>query len=109
MKIELKEFDAVEFLQTDEDMQEYLNAAIEENDPEFLRAALRDILRAKNLSQLSRDTGTSREKIYKALSKDGNPTFATILKIINALGLEMHLSSRNKTHSRGKSEQAITA
>lgn len=92
MSIKLKEFDVVDFLETDEEMQDYLNAAIEENDPKFLFTALGDIVRAKNLSKLSRETGISREGIYKALSGDGNPAFTTILKIVNALGLKINFS-----------------
>lgn len=93
MSIKLKEFDVVDFPETDEEMQEYLNAAIEKNDPKFLFTVLGDIVRAKNLSKLSRDTGISREGIYKALSGDSNPAFTTIFKIVNALGLKMHFSS----------------
>ena len=94
MTTKLKPFDVVDFLNTDEEMQAYLNAALEENDPKFLFTALGDIARAKNLSQLSRDTGISREGIYKALSGEGNPTFNTIFKIIQALGLQIHFSSQ---------------
>ena len=94
MTTKLKTFDVVDFLNTDEEMQEYLNAAIEEVDPKFLFIALGDIARAKNISQLSRDTGISREGIYKALSGEGNPTFNTIFKIVQALGSQMQFSSQ---------------
>lgn len=94
MAIKLKKFDVVDFLDTEEEMQAYLNAALEEGDPKFLFTALGDIVRAKNLSQLSRETGISREGIYKALSGQGNPTFNTIFKITQALGLELHFSSQ---------------
>lgn len=94
MKTKLKNFDVVDFLNTDEEMQEYLNAALEEGDPKFLFIALGDIARAKNISQLSRETGISREGIYKALSGEGNPSFNTIFKIIQALGLQIQVSSQ---------------
>lgn len=93
MSIKLKKFDVVDFPEKDKKMQEYLNAAIETNDPKFLFRVLGDIVRAKNISKLSRDTGISREGIYKALSADGNPAFTTVFKIINALGLKMRFSS----------------
>lgn len=94
MSIKLKNFDVVDFLKTEEAMEEYLNAAIEENDIKFLFSAIGDIVRAKNLSQLSKETGISREGIYKAFSDDGNPAFATVFKIISALGLKINFSSR---------------
>lgn len=94
MTTNLKTFDVVDFLNTDEEMQEYLNAALDEGDPKFLFIALGDIARAKNISQLSRETGISREGIYKALSGEGNPSFNTIFKIIQALGLRMKFSSQ---------------
>ncbi len=73
MNKELKEFDVVEFLNDDEDIQTYLNAAIEENDTKYLFIALGNIARAKNISQLSKQVGMSREGIYKALSGGSKP------------------------------------
>ena len=65
----------------------YLDACLEEagDDPAFIVHALGVIARSKNMSQLARDTGLTREGLYKALSSDGNPTFATIVKVTNAL------------------------
>ncbi|MDE9537105.1 addiction module antidote protein [Xenorhabdus bovienii] len=71
MKTEPKKFDVVEFLETEEDIQVYLNAAIEENDTKYLFKALGNIARRKNISQLSKESGISREGIYKALSGEG--------------------------------------
>lgn len=92
MKEELKKFDVVEFLEDEEDIQEYLNAAIEENDTKYLFKALGNIARARNISQLSKEVGMSREGIYKALSGEGNPSFQTVSKITKALGLKLHFT-----------------
>ena len=91
MTIKTTRWDSAEHLKTDEDIQFYLEACIEEagDDPAFIVRALGVIARAKNMSQLSRDTGLSREGLYKAFSEDGNPTFCTVSKVAKALGLQI--------------------
>lgn len=88
-----KEWDVVDYLQTDEDIVAYLNAALEEGDQELITIALGDIARAKGMTQLSRETGISRDGLYKALSAEGNPTFSTVLKVLQALGLAFNVSA----------------
>lgn len=83
-------WDPVEHLETEEDMAAYLEAALEENDPQLVAVALGDIARAKGMSQIARETGLGRESLYKALSPEGNPEFSTILKVVGALGLSLH-------------------
>ncbi|MBL8310335.1 MAG: putative addiction module antidote protein [Burkholderiales bacterium] len=83
-------WDPAEHLRTEEDMAAYLEAALEEGDPTLVAAALGDIARAKGMSQVARDAGLGRESLYKALSPAGNPEFATILKVVAALGLQLH-------------------
>lgn len=85
-------YDSSEYLKTEEDMALYLEACFEEagDDPAFIAKALGNIARARGMTQLARDTGLGREGLYKALSTEGNPSFATILKVINALGLRLH-------------------
>jgi len=84
-------FDAVEFLKTPEEMAAYLDACFEEDagDGVLIRAALNDIARAKGMTQIARDAGLGRESLYKALSSNGNPEFATIMKVMKALGLRL--------------------
>lgn len=84
--------DTAEYLKTDEDMAAYLDACLEEagDDPAFIAHALGIIARARGMTQLARDTGLARENLYKALSRDGNPEFGTILKVVKALGLKLH-------------------
>src|SRR5436190_15165596 len=83
-------WDPAEHLQSEEDMAAYLEAALEEGEPSLVAAALGDIARAKGMTQLARETGLGRESLYKALSPSGNPEFATVLKVIGALGLRLH-------------------
>lgn len=89
-KTTLTQWDAVDHLATEEDMALYLEACLEENDPALLAAALGDIARARGMAQLARDTGLTREGLYKALSVDGNPSLATIMKVMGALGIKLH-------------------
>jgi len=83
-------WDAVEYLKTEEDMAAYLEAALEENDPTLVSAALGDIAKAKGMTDIAKKTGLGRESLYKALSREGNPEFSTVMKVINALGLKLH-------------------
>ncbi len=81
-------YDAAEYLSTDEDVAAYLNAVLEDGDPQLLAAALGDIARARGMTQLARETGVTRDGLYKALSSNGNPSFATVAKVVKALGLK---------------------
>lgn len=83
-------WDPAEHLETDEDMAAYLEAALDDGDPALVAAALGDIARAKGMTQVAREAGLGRESLYKALSPAGNPEFATIMKVVSALGLKLH-------------------
>jgi len=85
-------YDVAEHLRTPEEMAAYLEASLEESDGDatFVAKALGDIARAKGMTQIARDTGLSRESLYKTLSGDRNPGFDSILKIVRALGIELH-------------------
>ncbi len=89
-------WDAAEYLKTEEDMVAYVEAALEENDPTLVSAALGDIAKAKGMTEIAKKTGLGRESLYKALSQEGNPEFSTIMKVISALGLKLHAGT-NKT------------
>jgi probable addiction module antidote protein len=88
-----KKWDAAEHLKSDADMIAYLEAALEDGDPALIAAALGDIARAKGMSGVARETGLGRESLYKALSREGNPGLATVLKVMKALGLRLHASA----------------
>ena len=91
-KTKTSRYDVAEHLRTQEEMAAYLEACIEEanGDATFVAKALGDIARAKGMTQVARDAGLSRESLYKALSGERSPGFDTILKVIGALGLELH-------------------
>jgi probable addiction module antidote protein len=84
-------YDVAEQLRTPEEMAAYLNAWFEEapDDAIGIARALGDIARARGMTQVARDAGLSRESLYKALSEDGNPSFATVLKVARALGVRL--------------------
>jgi probable addiction module antidote protein len=92
-KIDVRPWDPAEHLETEEDMAAYLDAAMEEGDAALVVAALGDIARAKGMTQIAREAGLGRESLYKALSPTGNPEFATILKVVTALGLQLHVKA----------------
>jgi probable addiction module antidote protein len=94
-KTRTKSWDAAEHLKSDEDMAAYLEAALEDGDPALVAAALGDIARAKGMTEIAREAGLGRESLYKALSPGGNPEFATILKVVRALGLRLHATAEH--------------
>ena len=92
-KTKTKPWDAAEHLETKEDIVLYLEAAFEDGDPALIAAALGDAARAKGMTKVAAEAGLGRESLYKALSPKGNPEFATILKVIRALGLRLRASA----------------
>jgi len=89
--VKLSRYDTADFLKTDEDIKYYLAAVAEDNDPALTAHALGAVARARGMSQLSRETGISRMGLIKALSGDGNPSFATITKVLDALGYRIDI------------------
>ena len=91
-KTRVTPYDVAEHLRTPEEMAAYLDAWLEEapDDAAGIAKALGDIARAKGMSQVAKDAGLSRESLYRALSADGNPSFATVLKVARALGVKLH-------------------
>ena len=91
MAIKLRKWDSAEHLKTEEDMQAYLQACIDESngDAAFIAKALGNIAKAKGMTQLSKETGLGRESLYKALSGEVNPRFDTVIKVVKALNLRL--------------------
>ena len=98
MKTKTSPWDVAEHLRTPKEMAAYLEACIEEADGDaaFIAKALGDIARAQGMSQVAKDSGLSRESLYKALSGERSPSFDTILKVVTALGLKLSASVRNE-------------
>jgi len=85
-------WDSAKHLKTDEDIANYLEAVFEDGDPALITHALGVIARAKGMSQIAQAAGLGRESLYKALSPEGNPEFATVLKVMRALGLKLKVA-----------------
>ncbi|MEI7814546.1 MAG: addiction module antidote protein [Coriobacteriia bacterium] len=90
MSVKTIPWDPADYLETAEDMALYLEAALEEGDAGLVATVLGDIARAQGMAEVARKTGLGRESLYKALSPDGNPEFATVIKVVRALGLSLH-------------------
>lgn len=90
-KIETRPYDAARYLRDEEDATSYLRAVIDgaDGDDRLILAAIEEVARARNMSQLARDAGLTRAGLYKALSGEGRPSFATIARILHALGLQL--------------------
>ena len=84
-------YDTAEYLETEDDIRHYLEACQENGDPALMAAALGDIARARNMTSLAKAAGLTRAGLYKALSPDANPSFATVAKVARALGLKVKI------------------
>jgi probable addiction module antidote protein len=89
MTLKTYPWDPSERLDTPEAIVAYLDAALEDGDPRLIAAAIGDVARARGMSDLARETGLSRESLYRGLSEDGNPALGTILKVLQAFGVRL--------------------
>jgi len=89
--IKTSKWDVAEFLDTEEKVFAYIEAAFEEGDASLVAAALGDIARARGMTHIAKTAGVSRESLYRALSADGNPEFGTIMKVMKAMGLQLSI------------------
>ena len=88
-------WDPVEYLETPDDAIAYLEAAFEDGDPHVIAAAVGDVARRRGMTTVAARAGLGRESLYKALSQDGNPGFATMLNVLEALGLRLYPRMKN--------------
>jgi len=89
-KTRTRKYDAAEYLSSEKEMAAYLEAAFAEGSPQLVVQALGTIAKARGMAQIAKATGLRRESLYKALSPEGNPEFATVLKVVKALGIKLH-------------------
>ena len=89
MVLKTTPYDTAEYLDSEEKIAAYIDAVLEDSDPALVTHALGVAARARGMSQIARDTGLSRESLYRALSADGNPELATVLKVLKALGVRL--------------------
>ena len=87
-------WDMAEHINTKEDVAAYLEAALEENDTALLLAVIGDIARSKGMAQIAKDLNLARESLYRSLSQDGNPSFATIAKVLDYLGYQLSIKQK---------------
>lgn len=92
MPLKTTRWDASEYLDNDEAIAAYLNAAFEEGDPAFIAASIGHVAKAKGMSQIARETGLSRENLYRALGDGGNPELSTMTKVMRALGMRIRIA-----------------
>lgn len=86
MSTEFTDYDTSEYLEDEQDAIAYLNAVAEYGDPKLMQVAIGNVAKARGMGQIAKEAGVGRESLYKSLSHDGNPSFATILKVVHALG-----------------------
>lgn len=98
-------FDAADYLDTEKRQATYIAAALETGDADFVRDALSIVARARGMSEIAKKAGLNRESLYKALGKNGNPEFATVMRIVRSLGLT--LSARAASPSRGAKRRRV--
>ena len=96
-KTQTKPWDPSEYLDSEEDMAAYLNVALEGGDLRLIMAVLGDIARARRMAVVAQATGLGRESLYKSLSPDGNPEFATVLKVVKSLGFRLQVATLSET------------
>lgn len=94
MALETRPFDPARYLETEEDILYYLEAAMEGNDARHIASALGDVARSKGMTEIARKTGLGRQALYNALSENGNPTLETLTTVLGALGLELTVQKR---------------
>jgi len=85
-------FDAADYLDSEEVIAEYLNVALSSEDPDLFLQAIADVAKARGMAQVAKETGLGRESLYKALAPGAKPRYDTVLKLIRALGVELHMT-----------------
>jgi len=103
-------FDAAEYLDSEEVIAEYLNAALEDEDPNVFLTAVGDVAKARGMTELAKDAGLGRESLYKALTPGAKPRYDTVLKVIRALGVDLqtvplHQKPIPTRHSGGRADE----
>lgn len=94
MAVKLRPFDPAEYLESEEDILYFLEAAMEGNDSAHIARALGVVARSKGMTEVAKKAGLGRQALYNALSENGNPTLETLVAVLNALGLELSVQKR---------------
>src|SRR6202000_1098741 len=108
MAMKLKKFDFADYIKTPEDVEVYLQVALEENDPELFQDALGVVVRSKGMQAIARQSKTTRAGLYKALSTAGNPEFATVVRVVEALGYRLSIRPLSRKKRSAASRAVIS-
>jgi probable addiction module antidote protein len=100
MALKTTRWDAADYLKTKEDIASYLDAVLEDGDPELLKLALGNVARSRGMTEIAREAGVRRTSLYRALSPDGNPEFATVVSVLKALGLRLSVAQEGVAKRR---------
>ena len=95
-------FDVSEYLKSEEDIADYLNAAFEDGDPAVIAAALGNVAKACGMTKVANDAGVARESLYRSLSAEGNPELGTVMKVARSFGLRLRFQALPRKHRRRK-------
>lgn len=106
MTLRTRKFDIAEYLESDSDIAEYLSDALAMDDPAYFQHALGAVARAKGMAWIARKTGLGRQSLYKALSESGNPEFATVMKVLSALGVKVSAAPADARSARSARQRA---
>jgi probable addiction module antidote protein len=109
MTIKIAKWDTADYLKTKEDVAGYLDAALEDGDPKLLKVALGNVARSKGMTEIAGIAGLSRASLYKALSPRGNPEFATVTKVLKALGLRLSVAAEALRRPTTQRHRPLTA
>lgn len=95
----VQKFDVAEYLDSDEAIADYISEALESGDPEAIAIALGNVTRARGMTSVAAEAGVSRENLYRALKAGGRPEFATVMKVINVLGVQLVAKPKEHAHA----------
>lgn len=91
--MKLKDFDASEYLDSEEVIAEYLTVALENKNPEAFLAAIADVAKARGMTEIARSSGLGRESLYKAFAPGAKPRYETVQKVLQSLGVKLVVST----------------
>ena len=94
-KVTFSKYDPAEYINSKEDVIAFLEVALEENDPDFLLRTIGNVARSKGMSKIAKELNLDRKGLYKALAPDGNPSFKTVFKLIDLLGMRIKLEQKS--------------
>jgi probable addiction module antidote protein len=94
LRITIADFDPAEYIQSKEDVMAYLETAMKENDPEFLLSVIGDIARSRGMTEIARELNLDRAGLYRSFSPEGNPSFITVIKVLNNLGFSLKVEQK---------------